>query len=278
MSTVEDIFLKWVFPLLGGVVGTMMFSAPFKAILRARKERVLGSLNPLPYPAQTANAAGWLAYSYVIVPTNLSGSALLFWVNELGLLLGLFFTMSTYSLANQKIKDRILAILLFFFLVIPLIGAIGVMTKMSSNDLKLMWGFTANAILLMYYAAPLSTVITVIKTKSTASLNLPLGIMQTVNGLLWFGYGLAVTDPFIWVPNAIGACTGSLLCTLLFIFRKKKRPESVGNQDDGSPAHSSVEKSSDKSADMMEACHDTANDEAVDCNTNGAEMSRSVVP
>jgi len=149
------------------------------------------------------------------------------------------------------------------------------MTKMSSNDLKLMWGFTANAILLMYYAAPLSTVITVIKTKSAASLNLPLGVMQTVNGLLWFGYGLAVTDPFIWVPNAIGACTGSLLCILLFIFRKKKRPESVGNQDDGSPVHSSVEKSSDKSADMMEACH--VNGESVDCNSDGAEMSRSVV-
>ena len=38
----QDILLKWVFPLLGGVVGTLMFMAPMRAVLTARKERVLG--------------------------------------------------------------------------------------------------------------------------------------------------------------------------------------------------------------------------------------------
>lgn len=42
MSTVEDIFLKWVFPLLGGIIGTIMFMSPMKAVLRARKERDIG--------------------------------------------------------------------------------------------------------------------------------------------------------------------------------------------------------------------------------------------
>lgn len=143
-------------------------------------------------------------------------------MNELGLLFGLFFTLSCYGPAKTKTRDRILAISLFFTLVIPLIGAIGVLTEMSSNDLKLMWGFTANGILLMYYGAPLSTIVTVVKTKCSKTLNLPLCIMQTINGCLWLGYGLAVTDPFIYVPNAIGACTGGLLCFLLFIFREKK--------------------------------------------------------
>jgi solute carrier family 50 protein (sugar transporter) len=124
------------------------------------------SLNPVPYPAQSANAAAWIAYSYVIVPTNKSGSALLFWVNQLGLLFGIFFTVSCYGLARQKTKDRILAITLFFFFVLPLIGAIGVLTEMPNDDAQLMWGFTANGILLMYYGAPLSTIVTVVKTKS----------------------------------------------------------------------------------------------------------------
>lgn len=222
MATVEDIFLKWVFPLLGGIVGTMMFMAPLKAVLQVRRDRDLGALNPVPYPAQTANAIAWIAYSYVIVPTNKSGSALLFWVNELGVLFGLFFTLSCYGPAPTKSKDRILAISLFFAFVIPLIGAIGMLTEMSNDDLQLMWGFTANGILLMYYGAPLSTVVTVVKTKSSKTLNLPLCIMQTINGCLWLGYGLAVSDPFIYVPNAIGACTGGLLCFLLFIYREKR--------------------------------------------------------
>lgn len=242
MSTVEDIFLKWIFPLLGGIIGTMMFMAPMKAILRARKERDIGSLNPVPYPAQSANAAAWIAYSYVIVPTNKSGSALLFWVNQLGLLFGIFFTVSCYGLARQKQKDRILAITLFFFLVLPLIGAIGVLTEMPNDDAQLMWGFTANGILLMYYGAPLSTIVTVVKTKNSSTLNLPLCVMQCINGCLWLGYGVAVTDPFIYVPNAIGACTGGLLCFLLFIYREKKKKkeksDAIVDESDGSGGES----------------------------------------
>ena len=219
----------------------------------------LQTLNPVPYPAQTANAIAWIAYSYVIVPVNKSGSALLFWVNELGVLFGLFFTLSCYGPARTKAKDRILAISLFFAFVIPLIGAVGVLTEMSTDDLKLMWGFTANGILLMYYGAQLSTIVTVFKTKSSKTLNLPLSIMQTINGCLWLGYGVAVSDPFIYVPNAIGACTGGLLCFLLFIFREKRltrydvecgksdedgeatSEEDLKKQSDGeSPGHSEV--------------------------------------
>ena len=198
-------------------------------------------LNPVPYPAQTANAAAWIAYSYVIVPTNLSGSALIYWVNQLGLLFGLFFTVSCYGLARTKTRDRILAQNLFFAFVLPLIGAVGVMTEMSNSDLKLMWGFTANGILLIYYGAPLSTIVSVIKTKSSRSLNLPLCVMQCVNGSLWLGYGIAVSDPFIYVPNGIGACTGALLCFLLFWYREKKRMKKNDDEEVASVAGTSDE-------------------------------------
>jgi len=231
-------------------------TTPFVA---ARKRRELGPLNPVPYPTQAANSISWIAYAYgtsaeasasrscrlhpdahpstlyssrtVIVPTNKSGSALLFWCNEIGFLMGIFFTLSLYGLARTKTRDRILAQVMFYALVLPLIGAIGVLTEMSDSRLKLMWGFTANGILLLYYAAPLSTVVSVIKTKSATSINLPLACMQCLNGALWLGYGLAVSDLFIWIPNAIGTCTGAVLLLLLFAFREdrgRRRREQPG--------------------------------------------------
>ena len=175
--------------------------------------------------------------------------------------------MSTYGLANTKTKDRIVAIVLFFALVLPLLAGIGVMARMSNDDLKLLWGFTANAILLMYYAAPLSTIITVIKTKNAASLNLPLSVMQCINGCLWLGYGLAVSDPFIYVPNGIGACTGGLLCFLLFVFRKKSTDSSSSNCDvvggkalptNGDIHLSMEEKASTSSCSPPDGCSDTS--------------------
>jgi solute carrier family 50 protein (sugar transporter) len=229
-----DIFLKWVFPLLGGIVGLTMFSVPIKAVLRARRERVLGSLNPLPFAAQTANAASWIGYAYILAPKDLQASALIYWPNQIGMMLGLFFTVSCYGLATTKIRDRQLAILLFFAFLIPVIGAIGVMLQLNQRGLQLLWGFTANAILLVYYTAPLSTIITVLRTKSAATLHFPLAIMQIINGGLWFGYGLAIADPFVWVPNAVGACTGVLLTTLILIFKEKKEKTSPGtSEEDG---------------------------------------------
>ena len=185
--------------------------------------RDLGAMNPVPYPTQAANSIAWIAYSYVIVPTNKSGSALLFWCNEIGFLMGIFFSLSLYGLARTKTRDRILAQMLFYALIIPLIGAVGLLSELSQNQPKLMWGFTANGILLLYYAAPLSTIVSVVKTKSAKSINLPLACAQCVNGLLWLGYGLAVSDLFIWIPNAVGACTGALLIFLLFIYRSRRR-------------------------------------------------------
>ena len=41
------------------------------------------------------------------------------------------------------------------------------------------------AILIIFYAAPLSTVMGVLRTRSSATLNLPLSVMNIINGGLW---------------------------------------------------------------------------------------------
>ena len=167
--------------------------------------------------------------------------------------MGIFFSLSLYGLARTKTRDRILAQVLFYALVIPLIGAIGLLTEMSQSRLKLMWGFTANGILLLYYAAPLSTVVSVVRTKSAKSINLPLACAQCLNGSLWLGYGLAVSDLFIWVPNAIGTCTGALLIFLLFTYRERRR--------DG--VHVEVTGRDDDADEVIDACKENGGDSPI---------------
>ena len=82
----------------------------------------------------------------------------------------------------------------------------------------------------------LLTIVSVIKTKSAKSINLPLACAQCVNGLLWLGYGLAISDLFIWIPNAVGACTGALLIFLLFIYRERRRGVDEREGEDGGEA------------------------------------------
>jgi len=80
-------------------------------------------------------------------------------------------------------------------------------------------GYIANALLLLYYSAPLSTMAEVIKTKSSKSILLPLSLLSLTNGLLWLGYGLAVKDFFIAVPNGIGVGLTGIQLLLKLVFR-----------------------------------------------------------
>jgi solute carrier family 50 protein (sugar transporter) len=62
-------------------------------------------------------------------------------------------------------------------------------------------GSAAVTVLGVYYVAPLSTVATVLKNRDSSSLYWPLSLMNVINGCLWFAYGLAILDYFIFVPK-----------------------------------------------------------------------------
>ena len=50
-------------------------------------------------------------------------------------------------------------------------------------------GAAGNLVAFLYYGAPLSTMLEVIKTKNSASILLPLTVMNVINAALWTTYG-----------------------------------------------------------------------------------------
>ena len=110
----------------------------------------------------------------------------------------------------------------FFAFLLSLVGAISVFVPLRGKALKWTWGFTVNFILLVYYAAPLSTMFRVIKRRDSSSLHLPMGIMNLINGSLWVAYGIAIDDMFVAVPNGIGAGFAVVILLLIWIFPSKR--------------------------------------------------------
>ena len=111
--------------------------------------------------------------------------------------------------------------MLVFSLVLTVVGAVGALGNLTQPNLRLLWGYTANAILLIYYAAPLSTILEVVRSKCSSTLHWPLALMNTINGALWLAYGLAIHDYFIWVPNLVGVVVGLFLLALILIYPRK---------------------------------------------------------
>jgi len=79
-------------------------------------------------------------------------------------------------------------------------------------------GLVVNFNLLFFYGAPLSTIFTVLKTRNSVSIHIPLMLTATANGFFWAVFGFAVMDYFIFIPNGIGTILGVVQILLCSIF------------------------------------------------------------
>lgn len=194
-------------------------------MLNIRKSKALGAFNPLPLVAMWANCVGWLVYSFLIKDLYVLAS------NEPGLVLATFMTITCYGFADDKARDTMMGSLLFFSLLLSVSGAAICFWGLTHAQAVSFWGFVTVGILLIFYAAPLSSVAEVLSTRSSAALNEPLAAMAIVNGSLWATYGWAVADPFIWGPNAVGAVFGVFQVALCKTYPSKPLEPKIGGEE-----------------------------------------------
>ena len=198
----DNVGMRHVAPALGTVIANVMFLSPLVAVLGHRRIGSLGELNPLPFPLIFANCLGWLAYSFVL------RDYYVFFSNAPGCLLGLYFTLSAIGLAGRRERVRLESITMVIVGIMVLTGLVTVILPVENPPFpdgfrKTYIGGVAVAMLVMYYAAPLSVLYHVIATRSAAALNTPLALASLANSLLWTAYGIAISDLFILCPNAV---------------------------------------------------------------------------
>jgi hypothetical protein len=78
-------------------------------------------------------------------------------------------------------------------------------------------GLIVNVNLVFFYGAPLQTMQTVIKDRSSSSIHVPTMMMNWLCTSFWLLYGIAQLDPVIYAPNAIGLLLGitqGILCLI----------------------------------------------------------------
>lgn len=212
----QDVFMSFVAPAMGTLMANAMFLAPLQAVRAAELRGVLAPLNTWPYPIIVANCLTWLAYSVVI------RDWWLYWGNLPGAVLGLYFVLAVLPLAPPPVRRQLVALTLggFGLVGIVCVGVAGLITR-DSDATQWVLGLKGNAILLAFYAAPLATIREVLLTRDASSIDPPVACANSLNGVCWCAYGLALGDWFLAAPNAIGASLGFVQLLLLVVFRRK---------------------------------------------------------
>ncbi|KAJ1488465.1 sugar efflux transporter for intercellular exchange-domain-containing protein [Baffinella frigidus] len=206
----QEVLIKFV-PLLGASLSLLLGLVPMRDVLRCRRNKSLGQVNPDVFPLLFFNAVGWTFYS------SCTQNPYLFASVYINLMAGMFYTLNAYQLAeSDAARRRIETVMLTMLGVWSTLGFASPQIPEQLRDNLV--GFTATMVSLLLFSSPLSTMTTVIRVKSAASISLPFALIQLLCCSLWSLYGFAIHDVFLAAPNGLAATLGVLQLLLLAIF------------------------------------------------------------
>lgn len=93
-------------------------------------------------------------------------------------------------------------------------------------------GYICCSVTIMFFAAPCCMIADVIKKRSAEMLPLPLIFMSFVSSVQWLAFGMIAKDPFIQVPNLLGAILSGMQLSLFCIYPNKSRMSAASSNSE----------------------------------------------
>lgn len=200
-----------------GVVSSVLTLALFLTgvpiCMKITRTKSTVNVASVPFLAGLFNTGLWLNYGI------LTGNPMVYVVSFIGAVLHVLYVVVYYSYCPNQPA-------IFKAFVSICLGLLGFMsfTNLKSELSTGVWlaGLVACVATIGFIAAPLADLGTVMKTKSTATIPLPMVIGNTVLSILYTWYGILIQDTFMLIPNFIGTVVSIFTLSLFFIYPTSK--------------------------------------------------------
>ncbi|WKA07849.1 hypothetical protein VitviT2T_025624 [Vitis vinifera] len=221
----------WVFAsgILGNLMSFLVYLAPIPTFTRVIKKKSTEGFQSVPYVIALFSAMLWMYYG--LVNTNAS---FLLSVNGFGCFIEIIY-ISIYLIFAPR-RARILTLRLLLLINLGAFCLILIVTNFMvkrPHRVKAV-GWVCLIFAVSVFAAPLSIMRLVIRTKSVEFMPLPLSICLTLSAVGWFFYGILQMDLYIAMPNTLGFVFGLIQMILYAMYRNStpvtkepKLPEQV---------------------------------------------------
>lgn len=216
--------------ILGNIISILVFTSPITTFRRIVKKRSTEDFKWLPYATTLLSTSLWTFYG-LLKP----GGLLVVTVNGAGAALQATYVTLFLVYAPRETKAKVVKVVLAMN--IGFLAAVVVVTLLALHGgaRLLAVGVLCAALTIGMYAAPLSAMRMVVKTRSVEFMPFYLSFFLFLNGGVWSAYAVLVKDFFIMIPNAVGFVLGTAQLVLYTAYRKKKKPSAAaaGKNDDG---------------------------------------------
>ncbi|XP_057739662.1 bidirectional sugar transporter N3-like [Arachis stenosperma] len=206
--------LAFTFGILGNVISFLVYLAPLPTFYRIFKKKTTEGFQSLPYLVALFSCMLWLYYAFLK-----TDAVLLITINSVGCVIEIIYI--TIFIIYATNDARKLTVKLFAGMNMGLFGVILFVTHFALNGILRVQvlGWICVSISVTVFAAPLSIVAQVIRTKSVQFMPFNLSFFLTLSAVMWFAYGIFLRDICIALPNVLGFALGVLQMLLYAIYR-----------------------------------------------------------
>ncbi|XP_068665621.1 bidirectional sugar transporter SWEET14-like isoform X2 [Aristolochia californica] len=209
----------------------MVYLAPLPTFYRVYKKKSTEGFQSVPYVVALFSAMLWIYYAFVK-----ANAYLLITINTVGCVIETLYIVMYLVYAPRK--ARIFTVQLLLLLNIGVFSLILILTLLLAKGPHRVQvlGWVCVAFSVSVFAAPLSIMRLVVRTKSVEFMPFSLSFFLTLSAVMWFFYGLFLKDYYIALPNVIGFTFGVIQMILYIVFKGRKKlileeklPEHVNN-------------------------------------------------
>ncbi|ESQ43514.1 hypothetical protein EUTSA_v10014268mg [Eutrema salsugineum] len=208
------------FGIMGNIISFVVFLAPVPTFVRICKKKSTEGFQSIPYVAALFSSMLWIYYAM-----QKDGSGfLLITINSVGCFIETIYIVLFVTYANKKTRISTLKVLgLLNFLGFAAIVLVCQLLTTGSTREKVLGGICVGFAVIVF-AAPLSIMRLVVRTRSVEFMPFSLSLFLTLSAVTWLFYGLAIKDFYVALPNVLGAFLGSVQMILYIIFKYYKTP------------------------------------------------------
>ncbi|XP_038895215.1 bidirectional sugar transporter SWEET12-like [Benincasa hispida] len=205
----------FTFGLLGNIISFIVFLAPVPTFMRICKKKSTEGFQSVPYVVALFSAMLWLYYA-----SFNPNETLLITINSVGCLIETLYIAIFIVFAPKQIRVSTLRFVLLLnfggFCIILLVTHFLVH---GSNRVKVV-GWICVAFSISVFAAPLTIIRLVIRTKSVEFMPFYLSFFLTLSATSWLLYGVFLKDIYIALPNIPGFMFGIAQMILYLIYKR----------------------------------------------------------
>lgn len=221
--------LGLIFGILGNIISFLVYFAPAPTFYRIYKRKSAEGFHSLPYIVALFSAMLWLYYALLK-----KDAFLLITINSFGCAIESFYILLYFFYAPMQAKKQTLKVVISLNVGVFSILVVLIQFLLKGSNRINVFGWICASFSVAVFAAPLSIVAKVIRTKSVEFMPFSLSFFLTLSAIMWFAYGLLKNDPCVAIPNILGFILGLVQMVLYGFYRnagkekmEKKLPEHI---------------------------------------------------